>query len=46
MYKILFNYGIAVETFVVCADSQLLDFLAYKQDGVITLRYTSLYPAF
>ena len=45
MYRIYINDGIAVETSVVNANSQFPVFFANKEDGVIIVRYTELYPA-
>ena len=45
-YRMPINYGIAAEASVFYTNSQLPTFLAGKQDGVILLRCTGLYPAF
>ena len=45
-YRIPVNYGIAVETSVVYANSQFSSFLADEHDGLIVLKCARLYPAF
>ena len=45
-YRIPYNYGIAVETSIVNANSHFPSFLADEQDRVIVLRCTGPYPAY